>query len=196
MTTTNDAASRETHTRRISWQLFLVFLRIGAFTIGGGYVMVPLIQQEIIRRKKWLTEEQFLDMLAVAQSAPGILAINTAVITGYKLAGLQGALLAACGAALPSFVIILLIASFFLGWYHHPAVQAFFRGARPAVVALLLSAAYTMGKGAIKDQPGLGIGLGGLLVLLIFRLHPILAIFSAGLLGLWFYRQKTKESEQ
>ena len=99
--------------RRIYWQLFSDFFKIGAFTLGGGYAMIPIIQSEVVDRRHWLKQEEFLDIIAIAQSCPGVFAINMSVFIGYKLRKLPGALCAAFGTTLPSFAIILLIAMFF-----------------------------------------------------------------------------------
>lgn len=123
---------------RLYWQLFLTFVRVGAFTIGGGYAMIPLIQQEVVKKRGWLTDKDFLDMLALAQSAPGVIAANVAIFVGYKLKGVKGALATTFGAVLPSFVIILLIATLFVRFGENEVVERVFRGIRPAVVALIL----------------------------------------------------------
>ena len=115
--------------------LFLVFAKIGAFTIGGGYAMILLIREEIIRRG-WISEEEFPDILVLAQSAPGLLAVNISIFTGYKIRGTRGSVVATLGSCLPSFLIILLIAMFFTGYQDVPAVVSIFQGIRP-VVALI-----------------------------------------------------------
>ena len=120
------------------WQLFRVFFRIGAFTFGGGYAMIPLIEKEVSDKRHWIEKESFLDLLAVAQSAPGPISLNTAVFVGYKLRGFAGAICAVCGLILPSFLIILLIAAFFPRIRQNPWIEAAFNAMRPAVVALML----------------------------------------------------------
>lgn len=151
--------------------------------------MIPLIREELLLRKKWVSEEEFLDLLALAQSFPGVMAVNFAVVAGYRLAGLPGAFLAIGGAALPSFLIILVIASLFTftSWAQSPWGKAFFRGARPAVVALLLAATYQTGRGALKEYKA-GLICGGAFFLLYFlHLHPIFVIIGAALCGLAVY---------
>jgi chromate transporter len=121
--------------------LFLVYLKIGTFTIGGGYVMLAYVQREIVEKHKWIEEKEFLNMLALAQAAPGLIAVNTAIFVGWCVS--QGkhrwAYIAAAvlGAVLPSIVCILLIAIFFTGYKHLPQIEAVFKGVRPAVVALI-----------------------------------------------------------
>lgn len=127
--------------------LFLTFLRIGAFTFGGGYAMIALIEREIIGKRGWIQREEFLDLLALAQSAPGPIALNTAVFVGYKLRGYRGAITALLGAVLPSFTIILIVAIFFREIRQNPVIEAAFRGMRPAVVALILYPVITLSRG-------------------------------------------------
>ncbi|GAE23418.1 chromate transport protein [Bacteroides pyogenes JCM 10003] len=93
----------------IYFELFGIFFKIGAFTIGGGYAMVPLIQNEIVTRRKWIAQEDFIDLLAIAQSSPGVLAVNIAIFIGYKLRGIRGSVVTTLGTVLPSFIIILLL---------------------------------------------------------------------------------------
>ena len=133
---------------RIYWQMFITFVRIGAFTIGGGYAMIPLIQREVVQVRKWMSPKEFIDMLALAQSAPGVIAINTAIFIGYKLKGVRGSIVTALGCALPSFVIILLIAMVFTNFKDSPVVERIFKGIRPAVVALIAAPLYNMAKAA------------------------------------------------
>ncbi len=136
--------------------LFWVFLKIGAFTLGGGYAMIPLIQREVIEKKRWIAEDEFLNMLALAQSAPGVLAANTAIFIGYKLRGWQGVIAALLGSILPSFVIILLIATVFTRYRSLPALEAIFKGIRPAVVALIAAPLYKMAHSAgLLEKPTL-----------------------------------------
>ena len=120
------------------WQLFWTFLKIGAFSFGGGYAMIPLIEREVIVRHKWIERTDFLDMMILAQSSPGPIALNTAVFIGYKTRGLGGALAAMLGIIIPSFTMILLIALLFADIRYNPWVDAAFKGMRPAVVALIV----------------------------------------------------------
>lgn len=129
------------------FQLFYSFLKIGLFTFGGGYAMIPLIEREVITNKKWIAESEFLELLTVAQSAPGPISLNTSVFVGYKMRGYAGALAAISGVVMPSFVIILLVAIFFSDIRHNPAVDAAFRAMRPAVVALIVAPVVGLAKG-------------------------------------------------
>ena len=118
------------------WNLFGVFYKIGMFTIGGGYAMIPLIQREITKRD-WLSEEELPDIIALAQSAPGILAVNVAIFAGYKMRGVKGAIVTCIGTVLPSFLIILLIAAVFNNYKENNTIVRIFKGIRPVVVALI-----------------------------------------------------------
>lgn len=127
--------------------IFLSFFKIGLFTFGGGYAMLPLIEQELIAKRGWIEHKEFLDLLTLAQSVPGPIAVNTSVFVGYKVRGLKGAAAALLGTVLPSLVIILAIALFFADIRHNPYVDAAFKGMRPAVVALILWPVITLARG-------------------------------------------------
>ena len=122
------------------FQLFWIYLKIGTFTLGGGYAMLPLIQREIVDNKHWIDAQEFVNMIALAQAAPGLIAVNSAIFIGHKIAGWKGVIATVLGAALPSVVIILLIAVFFTQFKHLHTVEAVFKGLRPAVVALITAA--------------------------------------------------------
>ena len=119
------------------WKIFLVFAKIGAFTIGGGYAMIPIIRDELVKRG-WLTDEELPDIIALAQSAPGVLAVNMSIFAGYRMRGTKGSIVATLGSVLPSFMIILLIAMVFAGYKDNPVVERIFKGIRPVVVSLIL----------------------------------------------------------
>jgi len=118
-------------------RLFTTFFRIGLFTIGSGYAMIPLIQREVVDRRGWFTRDEFLDQFAIAQSAPGPFALNTAIFVGYRMRGVKGALCAMLGVTLPSFLVMLLIAAYITGFRENRWVNAAFEGMRPAVLALI-----------------------------------------------------------
>lgn len=125
--------------------LFSVFMKIGAFTIGGGYAMIPLIKDEMEKRK-WIDGEELPDIIALAQSAPGLLAVNVSIFAGYKIRGLKGSIAATVGAVLPSFIIILAIAMAFTSFKDNLIIQRIFQGVRPVAVALILIPAVNMAK--------------------------------------------------
>lgn len=162
--------------------LFGTFFKIGLFTFGGGYAMVPLIQREIIDRKGWIAREEFLDLLVLAQSAPGPIAINTSVFIGYKVRGLRGAAASTLGAVLPSFLCILTIAVFFAQVRHNAVVEAAFKGMRPAVVALIVVPVVQLARG----MHGAMIGVIAATALLIWwaRWSPVWFIAAGAAAGL------------
>jgi len=170
--------------------LFYIFLKIGSFTWGGGYVMLPLIRTEIVEKKRWVTSEDFLTGMAVSQSIPGSIAINTAVFVGNKVAGIPGALSAAFGAILPSFTAIVLVAVFFLRFRELTVVQNFMRGATPAIVALLAAAVLDVGKSALKGFTVIIITAALFLLLIYFHLHPVFALLISAALGLLLGRRR------
>ena len=128
-------------------ELFTTFFKIGLFTFGGGYAMIPLIEREVIGKKRWIEKRDFLDMLVLAQSTPGPIAVNTSVFVGYKVAGTPGAVMATLGTVLPSFIVILLLALFFAEVRDNRYVDAAFRAMRPAVVALIVAPLLGLVKG-------------------------------------------------
>ena len=121
------------------WTLFITFFKIGLFTLGGGYAMIPLIEREVVERKGWITKEDFLDLMAIAQSAPGIFAVNISIFIGYRMRKVTGSVFCAFGTVLPSILIILAIALFVGGYRDNPIVENVFKGIRPAVIALILT---------------------------------------------------------
>ena len=133
---------------KIPLQLFRTFFNIGAFTFGGGWAMVALMEKELVDKKRWIDREEFLDNLAIAQSLPGILAVNISILVGNKVYGRRGSVVAALGTILPSFIIILLIAIFFIKVYDNPVVERIFKGIRPAVVALIIAPTFSTAKAA------------------------------------------------
>ena len=129
-------------------KLFISFFKIGAFTFGGGWAMIPLIEREVVDKQNWIKREDFVDALAIAQSLPGVLAVNISILIGNKLRGLKGCLTATLGTILPSFLIILAIAIWFVQTYDNPVVERIFNGIRPAVVALIVSPVFSTAKTA------------------------------------------------
>ncbi len=134
-------------TPKMLLKLFTTFFKIGLFSFGGGFAMIPLIQREVIERHKWINSKDFVDMLVLAQSTPGPIAVNTAVFVGYKTAGIVGAVAATLGTVLPSFIVILLLALFFAEVRENRYVDAAFRAMRPAVVALIVAPLMGLVKG-------------------------------------------------
>lgn len=180
--------------------LFLTFSKIGAFTFGGGYAMLPILQREVVEKKQWATEDDLADYYAVGQCTPGIIAVNTATFVGCNQAGIAGAVVASLGAVFPSVVIILIIAAFLQNFMHIEWVAHAFNGIRAGVVALILSSVIKLLKGAVKDAAtGIIYGVvlvlsavgafvpmpdGALGVLLDYLCSPVVLVVLAGVAGL------------
>ena len=163
--------------------LFSTFFKIGMFTLGGGYAMIPIIEAEVVDKHKWVSREEFLDLIAIAQSCPGVFAINISIFIGYKLRKLRGALATSMGTALPSFIIILLIAMFFHRFQDNPVVASIFKGIRPAVVALIAVPTFNLGKSANISWATCWIPIGGALAIWLLGVSPILIILLAAIGG-------------
>ena len=167
-------------------EIFTVFFKIGLFTIGGGYAMLPIIQKEVVETKGWMDDEEFLDALSLTNSLPGPLAINAATFVGYRVCKVKGALAAVLGAASPSVIIILAVAMVFSHLTEYPVVQHIFNGIRPAVVALILYAVIKLAKSAkIKEYFNWLIALAALGAIAVLGLHPIVVVIAAALYGLF-----------
>ena len=174
--------------------LFLIFLKIGFFTLGGGYAMIPQIEAEIVDRHKWMDRKEFLDLIAVAQTCPGALAVNMSVFVGYKLRKLPGAITATLGVALPSFVIILLIAMFFNKFKDNAVVASIFNGIRPAVVALICAPVFSMALAARITWTNCWIPIASALLIYLLGVNPIYILVTAGTCG-YLYGLLVKPTE-
>lgn len=163
--------------------MFTTFFKIGLFTLGGGYAMIPLIEAEVVDKHRWITKQEFLDVIAIAQSCPGVFAINTSIFIGYKLRKLTGALCCALGTALPSFLIILAIAMFFHQFQDNPVVESIFRGIRPAVVALIAVPTFNMARSAKIGLTNCWIPIASALLIWALGTSPVLIILAAGIGG-------------
>lgn len=179
--------------------LFFTFMKIGAFTFGGGWAMISIIQREVVEKHKWLENEEFLDLLALAQSLPGILAVNISVSVGDKLRGFKGSLAAAIGTIMPCFLIILTIAMFLTPDLitGNPTVAAVFKGIRPAVVALIVAPVITSAKSAKIGWSTAWIP--AVVALMIWSKlpvvsNPILYIVIGGLAGWWHLRNVRRKA--
>lgn len=195
-----EVKTSDTNSRGLLWQLFLSFVKIGAFTFGGGWAMISIIEREIVDKHHWIERDEFLDLLALAQSLPGILAVNIATAVGDKLRGRKGGTVAALGTILPSFLIILAIAIFLTPDVikNNRTISAIFMGIRPAVVALIIAPVITSAKAAKLTLRTVWIPL---LVALMISLNigfvssPILYVMLGAACG-WLYHiyisKKTK----
>ncbi len=153
--------------------------------------MLPLIRRELVTRRNWLCDEEFLDVIGVAQCSPGPVAVNTAVFAGLKVLGYPGALVATLGTVLPSMVTLSIVAACFLNFRQVWWIDSFFRGVRPAVVALLVHAAYSLGSRVIKDRLSLSIMLGTLALSVLLHTHPVMLILLGGLSASLFHAYGT-----
>lgn len=164
--------------------LFGVFFKIGAFTFGGGLAMIPLIEREVVEKKKWITSQDMLDIVAIAESTPGPIAINTATFVGHKVAGVIGSIGATIGTVLPSFIIISLLSFVIAEFRDLEVVQFAFRGIRAGVLALLIKALWTMYKKAPKSLVSYVIMAGSFVVAAFTNVNIIFIIIACALVGL------------
>lgn len=165
-------------------ELYLVFFKIGATTFGGGYAMLPILQDEIVDKRHWATEEELADYYAIGQCTPGIIAVNTATFIGYKYAGIIGGILATIGVVSPSIIIITVIATFLKNFANLAVVKHAFNGIRACVCVLIFDSVIKLGKKSIVDYKGWIIFLAIMLVSLLTPVSPIILVLAAGVAGL------------
>ncbi|MCF0176728.1 MAG: chromate transporter [Bacteroidales bacterium] len=158
-------------------QLFGVFAKIGSFTIGGGYAMIPIIQDELVRRG-WIDEEEFPDIIALAQTAPGLLAVNTSILAGYRVGGAKGCVVATIGSILPSFLFILAIAMVFTSFKDNPTVESIFRGIRPVVVALIAVPMINMARKNCRTPGGVLLAAATAVLVAFLKVSPIYILIA------------------
>ncbi len=168
------------------YRLFMIFLKVGAFTFGGGYAMIPIFERELVYRYKLIKPESFYDTLTICQSIPGAIAVNFAAFVGYKLKGYKGAFIALLGVIIPSFVFILLIAIFLFQFIEMRYVAAFFQGVRLSVVALIFLAGYKLLR-QNRTYLGIFIIVFTLALIVALQAHPVIAIVFAGGFGYLVY---------
>mgnify|MGYP000921108652 CR=1 FL=1 len=177
------------------WQLFTAFFRIGLFTFGGGLAMLPMIEREVIDRYGWTDREEILDIYAMSQSVPGVIAANTAIFLGNRLCGVMGAVAALVGVVLPSLIIITTIAIFFNQLKGSSIIASAFAGIRAAVVGLIAAAAVRVGRTAVVSRFALGVCLAAFLLNLSGAVNIIFIIVLAGIAGYVYYRSKEAPSK-
>ncbi len=178
----------------IYWESFKTFFKIGMFTLGGGYAMIPIIEEEVVNKHQWVSKDEMLDLIAIAQSCPGVFAINISVFIGYKLRKVRGAIATAFGTALPSFLIILAIAMFFHQFEDNKVIAAMFRGIRPAVVALIAVPTFNLARRAQLNRYTLWIPIVSALAIWWLGVSPIWVIIIAGIGGYIYGFYGTKNS--
>lgn len=167
--------------------LFWAFFKVGAFSFGGGYAMIPLIEKEIIDIHHWLPMQEFLDILAISQMTPGPIAINSATFVGYKVAGFWGSVMATLGVTAPSFLVILILALLILRYRHLPLLDAFFKGVRPAVIALIVQAAYSVGRSSFSGAKDIILALAVFVGLYKLKMNPLIIIALSAAAGIIMY---------
>ena len=153
--------------------LFLTFMKIGVFTFGGGYAMIPIIEEEVTRKRKWISEMEILDILAISETTPGPIAVNTATYVGYKVGGIFGSIFATLGLAIPSFVIIFVISFFYEDFMQWKVIAAMFKGLKVGVILLLISALFKLKKGVKVNLVGIVLFVIALSVMLVFSIINI-----------------------
>lgn len=163
--------------------LFLTFARIGGLTFGGGYAMLPIIQKEVVEKRKWATEEEVADYYAIGQCTPGVIAVNTATFIGYKNKGIIGGIIATLGVVFPSLIIISIIAMFISNFADLEVVKYAFSGIRVCVCVLIINAVIKLGKTSIIDTVSFLIFLAVFIASTFFSISPILAVVISGIIG-------------
>jgi chromate transporter len=173
------------------WRIFAVFAKVGAFTIGGGYAMIPVIQDEMSRRG-WISEEELPDIVALSQSAPGVMAVNISIFAGYRLRGIRGSIAATLGSITPSFLIILAIAMAFTAFRDNPWVERAFMGIRPAVIALIAVPMIRMAKKSCKAWWAWLVAIAALVLVAFLNVSPIYILLVVMVIGfsLTYYKEK------
>lgn len=177
---------------RSLWDLYVSFFKIGAFTFGGGYAMLPMLQREVVQRHGWATEEELLDYYALSQCTPGVIAVNTATFVGTKLKGALGGAVSTLAVVTPSLIIILLISTLLQRFADIPLIQHALAGIRVAVAALVVSSVIKLWKKGVKGALGISVFAASLLLVVIFGLSPVLIVAGALVLGLLAARKESK----
>ncbi|HKL58475.1 MAG TPA: chromate transporter [Sphaerochaeta sp.] len=177
------------------WELYISFLKIGGLTFGGGLAMLPMLQREVVTKHKWVNEEELLDIYAIGQVTPGIIAINAASLIGYKRRGIIGSVVATLGEITPSLVLITLLASILTQFQENALVQHAFGGIRVAVCALIAQSVMTLYKKSIVDLPTLLLCLITVIGTLFFQLSPIVFVIAGILFGLGVQKLKRRKAE-
>ncbi|SFE79299.1 chromate transporter [Paenibacillus catalpae] len=180
----------------ISAQLFWMFVRIGPSTFGGGYAMMPVIEREVVKKRKWIGEKDLADVVSLAGSAPGGVGVNAAAFIGYRKAGIPGAAMAVIGVTLPTFIIVIVLSLFYLKFQDNPKLQAALKGVHGAVVALIVMAAYRMAKAAIFDKATAALSILALLSLLVLPVTPLIVVAAGIVIGIFLIRAKARAGKK
>lgn len=178
---------KETY-KKVSWHtMFFSFFYIGLVTIGGGLAMLPIMEEEFVNKRKFLSKDEIIDIFALAQSIPGVIAINTSLLTGFKTAGILGGIMAGIGVMTPSFIIILMIAPIFERFQDTQYVNKAFLGIRGAIAGLILLSAFGMGKQVMKDAFTVMLFIFSFVLVVFFNLNVIYALLISALIGFIYY---------
>jgi len=175
--------------------IYMTFFKIGLFTFGGGYAMLPLIEREMVDRKKWVKEEDIVDVFALSQTMPGAIALNSSTLIGYRLGGMKASLCAMLGVITPSIIIITLIALFFNSYLDEPIVKAAFIGIRSGIVALVLKAGLRIAKAAVKDRLTLILCILAVFSIVVLDMNAIFLIIAGGSIGGIIYNIYPKKAQ-
>ncbi|WP_138203066.1 chromate transporter [Haloimpatiens lingqiaonensis] len=172
--------------------MYWTFFKIGAFTFGGGYAMIPLIEAEVVTRRNWISKEEFVDIIVISQSFPGALAVNCSTFIGYKLGGLMGAILALLGVIMPSFFIILVVAALFVEFRNNYIIDLIFKGIGAAVPILILVAITSLFKSVKKTYINYIIIILSIIAIAVFKVSPIWVVICSALYGIIFLRKQVE----
>lgn len=177
---------------KILYKMFISFFKIGSVTFGGGYAMIPFIEEEVVNKNKWVSKDEFMDMLIISQSLPGTMAVNFCTFIGYRLGGVVGGLVGVLGVTLPSFLIIIIIAISFMQFRDNYYVNLAFKGIAAAVPMLVLTGVISMGKSVKKSFGNVAVGIIALIALVIFDVHPVIITLGGAIYGVIFLRKQVK----
>ena len=177
---------------KILWELYRAFFTIGALTFGGGYAMLPILQREVVEKKKWATEDELAGYYAVGQCTPGVIAVNTATFVGYKTAGVPGGIIATLGVVSPSLVIITIIAAVLQHFMEIVWVQNAFAGIRVAVCALIASSVIKLFKSNVKKPWHSALCIGAFVVVALLKLSPVYVVVACAVLSFIFGKKVNK----
>ena len=175
------------------WALFSSFFKMALFTIGGGYAMLPVMEDEFVKKKKWVKPEDIVDVMAIVQSVPGIIAVNASVFVGYRVAGFLGALAASIGVVAPSFIIIVIVAAFMSSIGNVDLINKAFIGVRAGVCALILLAAITLGKKVIKGKFEWIMAISAFVSIVVLGINVIILIIGGGIIGIFWYSYNSRK---
>lgn len=165
-------------------EIFLSFFKISPLSFGGGFAMIPIMEEEVVYKKKWVNKEQIVDIFAIIQSLPGAIAVNAASLVGYQIAGIAGAIAAFLGVIIPTFAIMVIFGAMLITYQHNFYVQAALQGIRPVVVAMIASAAFKMSKVSLVDKTCFAITVLSIVTLLLFKSLIFFVIVAGAVFGI------------